>query len=56
MFQYFMISIVIAPILLGVGAASRGERPHSWRILKISWTVYAVLWFSVLYYLRYRWR
>jgi len=55
-FQYFMISIVIVPILLGVQAASPGKRARDWRILKIAWLVYAVLWFCALYYLRYRWR
>ena len=56
MFQYFMISMVIAPTLLGIMAASDDNRKHARRNLQICWTVYAVVWFFTLYYLRHRWR
>ena len=51
-----MISIVVMPILLAVQAASIRDRPRSWRMLQISWAIYAFLWFCTLYYLRYRWQ
>ena len=56
MFQYFMISIVVVPVLLGVQAARRRERKRSWRLLRIGWVLYAGLWIGMLFYLRYRWR
>ena len=54
MFKYFLISITIIPLLVGIGAA-RGEIPRQHSALRIGWVVYAVLWFGVLYYLRFRW-
>jgi hypothetical protein len=54
-FNYFLISIVIAPILLGVaaGRAHAGGRGRS--VLLAGWLAYALLWFGALYYLRHRW-
>ena len=55
MFQNFLISIVIVPMLFAVSAANgRSGTPHR-RVLKVGWTSYTVLWFCTLYYLRYRW-
>lgn len=55
MFKYFLISIAMVPLLVGVNAAKgrggEGSRPA----LRVGWVVYALLWFVVLYYLRYRW-
>jgi len=56
MFQYFVISFTIAPILVGMSAAARGRdggRDRS--ALRVGWVLYAVVWFGVLYYLRNRW-
>ena len=56
MFKYFLISIAIVPLLLGIGAAKVPDVKRSRSTLRVGWAVYAVLWFGVLYYLRYRWR
>jgi hypothetical protein len=53
-FQNFLISIVIMPMLLAVSAANGSGARHR-RVLKIGWTSYTVVWFCTLYYLRYRW-
>jgi len=50
-FKYFLISIALVPLLVGVGAANAGNGQR----LRVVWVVYAVLWFALLYYLRYRW-
>ena len=55
MFQFFMISIVVMPILIGVYAARGRERRRSRRKLTGAWVTYALLWICVLYYLRFRW-
>jgi hypothetical protein len=54
-FQNLLISIVIAPILLAVSAANEGDGARHRRLLKAGWMTYAVVWFAMLYYLRYRW-
>jgi hypothetical protein len=54
-FELFMISVTIVPILLGVSAAKgRAGKPNP-KMLRVGWIVYAVLWFGSLYLLRYRW-
>lgn len=55
MFKYFLISIAIVPLLLGVSAAKGRDSTRSRSALRVGWVVYALLWFGVLYYLRYRW-
>ena len=55
MFKYFLISIVIAPLLAGVTAVKGRDGNRDRSALRVTWIVYAVLWFGVLYYLRYRW-
>jgi hypothetical protein len=55
MFQNFLISIVILPLLLAVSAANGRDGARHRRVLKIGWTSYTVVWFCTLYYLRYRW-
>ena len=55
MFKYFLITICIFPSLLGVIAAKSHERVHGRRVLRIGWVLYALIWFFLLYYLRYRW-
>jgi hypothetical protein len=54
-FKYFLISIALVPILLGVSAAKERDGARNRSALRVGWLVYAVLWFGVLYYLRYRW-
>jgi hypothetical protein len=55
-FKYFLISIALVPLLVGVGAAARaGDLERRRSALRIGWLVYATLWFGVLYYLRFRW-
>lgn len=56
MFQYLMVSILLAPVLIGVGAVNGRDADRDRRVLRAGWIVYAVLWFALLYYLRYRWR
>ena len=55
MFKYFLISIGILPVLVGVSAAKARDAGRSLSALRVSWVVYAILWFGALYYLRYRW-
>lgn len=55
MFKYFLISIAIAPLFVGVGAAKGRDAVRGRSALRVGWLVYATLWFGVLYYLRYRW-
>ena len=55
MFKYFLISVVIAPLLIGVTAVKGRDGNGDRSALRITWIVYAILWFGVLYYLRYRW-
>jgi hypothetical protein len=54
-FKYFLISIALVPILLGVSAAKERDIALNRSALRVRWLIYGVLWFSVLYYLRYRW-
>jgi len=54
-FQYLMVSILIAPVLIGVGVVKGRDEERDRRVLRASWIVYAVLWFALLYYLRIRW-
>src|SRR3984957_19413943 len=54
-FKYLLISIVIVPLLLGVISAIRRDAGPQPSFLKTIWWVYAVVWFGVLYSLRYRW-
>ena len=55
MFQYFVISFTMAPILVGVLAANGRKGTGNPVALRVGWVVYAVLWFACLYYLRHRW-
>lgn len=55
MFNDFLISIAIAPLLVGVAAARVRDGRQSRSVLSVSWLAYAILWFGVLYYLRHRW-
>jgi len=54
MFKSILISIAIAPILLGVIAAKGRDGGRDRTALRIGWVAYAVLWVGALYYLRYR--
>jgi hypothetical protein len=54
-FKYFLISVVIAPLLLGVLAVRGPDEARNRVMLRTTWLSYAVLWFCVLYYLRHRW-
>lgn len=55
MFKYFLISIAIAPLFVGVWAAQRRDAGRGRSALRVGWVLYATLWFGVLYYLRFRW-
>ena len=55
MFKYFLISIAIVPLLLGVSAAQGRGGAGNPSALRVGWVLYALLWFGVLYYLRFRW-
>jgi hypothetical protein len=54
-FKYLLISIALVPVLLGVAAAKERDGARNRSALRISWLVYAILWFGSLYYLRRRW-
>jgi hypothetical protein len=54
-FKYFLVSIALVPILLGVSAAKGRDGARDQSALRVRWLIYAVLWFGVLYYLRRRW-
>jgi hypothetical protein len=54
-FKYLLISISIAPMVVGVSAARARAGAGDRSALRVSWIVYVILWFGVLYYLRYRW-
>ena len=56
MFQDLVISIVIVPVLIGIQAAKFGNGARDRLILRVTWGAYGLLWFGLLYYLRYRWR
>jgi hypothetical protein len=55
MFQNFIISFTILPILVGMLAAKGRGGARDRAAVRVGWIVYAVLWFGALYYLRYRW-
>jgi hypothetical protein len=55
MFKYLLISVAIAPLLVGAIAAKGRDIARSRSALRIGWAAYGALWFGVLYYLRYRW-
>jgi hypothetical protein len=50
-----MVSILLAPVLIGVGAANVRDDARGRAILRASWIGYAVLWVGLLYFLRSRW-
>jgi len=54
-FQYMLVSILIAPVLIGVGVVKGQDDERDRRVLRVTWIIYAVLWFALLYYLRVRW-
>ena len=54
MFKSILMSVAIAPILLGVIAAKRRGGGRDLAVLRVGWIAYAVLWIGALYYLRYR--
>jgi len=54
-FKHFLISIVIAPLLIGLIAVKGRDGGKDRSALRIGWLVYAVVWFGMLYYLRTRW-
>jgi hypothetical protein len=54
-FKYLLISIAIAPMVVGVWAAKGRDGAAGRSALRVGWLWYAGLWFGVLYYLRYRW-
>jgi hypothetical protein len=49
MFQNFLISIVIVPMLFAVSGANARTGANHRRVLKIGWTSYTVVWFCTLY-------
>lgn len=55
MFQYMMVSILLAPVLIGVSAANGRDDVRTRVILRASWFGYAIFWFGLLYFLRSRW-
>ena len=55
MVKYFLISIVIVPVLLGVKAGSIRSGPRGLAVLIAGWVLYSVLWVGMLYYAKGRW-
>lgn len=56
MFKYLIVSIVLAPVLLGIFAASRHDPKAGRSMLRIGWVAFGVSWVALLYFLRYRWQ
>ena len=56
MFQYMLVSILLAPVLIGVGVANRHGDARDRGVLRVSWIAYAFFWFALLYFLNYKWR
>lgn len=54
MFKSILISVAIAPVLLGVIAATGRDSRRARSALTVAWVAYAVLWFGALYFLRLR--
>ncbi len=54
MYKSLLMSIAIAPILLGLIAAKGREGGRSFSTLRIGWVAYSVFWIGALYYLRFR--
>jgi len=50
MFKSILISVAIAPILLGVIAAKGRDSRRGMTALRVGWLAYAVLWIAALYY------
>ncbi len=55
MFKLLLISIVVAPVLLGLRAASVRSRRRGLLLLAAFLLTYDLLWMLMLYYLRVRW-
>jgi hypothetical protein len=55
MFKLMLISIVIAPVLLGMGAATRRRAPRGLSLLLGVVLLYDVFYLLLLYYVRIRW-
>jgi hypothetical protein len=53
-FKSILISIAIAPMLLGMIAAKGRGGGRDLAALRVGWMAYAVLWIGALYYLRFR--
>ena len=56
MFQYMLVSILLAPVLIGVGVANRHGDQRDRKALRVGWIVYSVLWVALLYFLNIKWR
>ena len=54
MFKSILISVAIAPVLLGLIAAKGRGGGRDRAALRVAWVAYAVLWFAALFFLRYR--
>ena len=54
MFKSILISIAIAPLLLGVFTGKGRDGGRDRTALRVGWVAYAILWIGALYYLRYR--
>ena len=54
MFKSILISIALAPILLGVIAARGRDGGRGLATLRVGWIAYAVFLFAGLFYLRHR--
>ena len=54
MFKSILISIALAPILLGMIAAKGPDGGRDLAVLRAGWIAYGVLLFAGLFYLRHR--
>ena len=55
MFRLLLISIVLAPVLLGMHAAGRRSRRRGLMVLVMLVFAYLSMYLLMLYYLRVRW-
>lgn len=56
MFKYLALSIIVLPILIGLGAAASRDLAVGRRALRFKWFLFAVFWVGLLHFLRYRWQ
>ena len=55
MFKWILISIVVAPVVMGIHAATGRRGPRGLPVLLVVFLGYCVFYLATLAFLRYRW-